>query len=1287
MKYNFSQKELKLLTIMIAVTGIMLTGLETWYFSQKNMNYVQTSVKEAAAVTTNAINERFKLYQYGLRSTKGVILATGENGISRQQFVQYSQVRDIDTEFPGARGFGFIRRVPINDEAAFLKRARADDAPSFSIRQLTPSAEERYIIQYVEPSGRNLQAIGLDIGSETNRRKAADDAMKTGMVQLSGPITLVQATGNPKQSFLILTPVYRPQMPLDTEQQRVSAAFGWSYAPLLMEEVLADLNIYDGTFELKLIDVTEPNNPVSFFRNLPEHHVEKTDFTTSNKIELFGRVWSIHFTATPEFIHKLNLFPPEIVLGVGSAASLGLALLFAAVMSSQRQRRRASAHRATLASIVENSFDAVIGRDLNGVITSWNPGATELFGYSETEALDQSFDKLLVPPSLQSEEIEFRKRLSRGTPIKNFETQRLRKDGSLIDVSVAASPIKSDTGHIIGSSKTMRDFTAQNEARKRISEINAHLETLIVQRTSELTDVNSLLMNILRSASDVAIIATNEQGLITVFNTGAEHLFGYSEAEAVNEIDISRLFTASELREYATKLSDQFGEEIPLSQALFYEPLKGTTTSNDWTQVRKDATEFNASTVISNIQNDDGTHSGFLCVSIDVTQQYNFRRQLEAVRNQLEMAADVAEMGVWSWEISTDTLHWNDHMFKIYGYPASMKDKDITFEHWRSRVDPNELERAQNRLFSLIEGTGDFDTSFHIVTPAGERRVVQTGADVERDENGKAIRVTGFNRDITDQTQREELLQQAKDSADKANVAKSNFLANMSHEIRTPMNAILGMLQLTQQTELTTTQSDFLSKAQSSAKALLRILNDILDYSKIEAGKLELDMHEFELPQLLDELGNILYGNGHSDNIDLIFDISPDIPTLVISDSLKLQQVLTNLAGNALKFTPKGYVCISVHRMETDQPTSTRLRFAIEDTGIGISDEQLSRLFTGFTQAEASTTRQFGGTGLGLAISENIVTALGGTIEVQSQLGKGSIFSFELDFDLPPESEQTSTQSKHTHSNEPVYLLSMNDPSAAVYKKSLENMNCDVVVTASPTELTTALQGHDRQQQPLITVMIDEHGLSDNDTGRLAEMLMLMKAEDTQIVSLSRRESKLQQVNPALKLRSLHKPFTAQKLKAVLDRETSTKNRTDESLLRSKSARLEGLKILVVEDNLLNREVAKGLLQSEGAIVDLAINGVEGVEKALAPNKDYDFVIMDVQMPVMDGMDSTREIRKFKTRSELPIIAMTANASQADRVECLAAGMNDHLGKPIDINEFVTLLINTGKTNKTRLSS
>lgn len=1247
----------------------MVSAAASWQMSNNNREIIDNAVNRSASVAVSSISDRFGFYQYGLQGAKGIVLTAGENDLTRKQFVQYSHVRDIDTEFPGARGFGFIRRVPVADEEAFIERARADDFPDFSIRQLNPHDDERYVIQYIEPAERNMQAIGLDIGSETNRRRAADDAMKTGLVQLTGPITLVQATGNPKQSFLILTPLYRPDQPVETEEQRINAAFGWSYAPLLMEEVLADIDIYDQTFALTMTDITTPENPVTFFHNFPANSLDVTEFATRIEMSLFGRVWIADFAVTPAFINGLNLLPHRLVLVAGSLASIGLALLFAAIASSQRNKNIAMKDRAALASIVENSFDSIIGCDLDGRITSWNPTASAMFGYSRCEVIGLPFDTLLVPPAQHGEEKDLKHRLAKGVPVENFETQRLRKDGTLIDLSVTASPIKSESGDIIGSSQTMRDFTAQQEARRRINEINAELENLISKRTEELTNVNSLLINILRAATDVAIIATDEAGKITVFNSGAEHLFGFTAKDAIGKIHISALFAKGELDEYAAELSATEGQPVSAQQALFHLPMKGETTTRDWTQTHQSGSEFIASTVISELKGEQGDHRGLVCVSIDVTQKYNIRRQLEATRNQIQTAADVAEMGVWSWKVNGNTLRWNANMFRIYGYPPSEQTEEVDYAKWQTRVAPEDIDRLQQRIDAMLAGTGDFNTTFAILTPDGERRIIQAGADVERDEDGNALRVTGFNRDITDQVQREQLLQQAKESADRANVAKSNFLANMSHEIRTPMNAILGMLQLTLKTELNATQNDYLNKAQISAKALLRILNDILDYSKIEAGKLELDIHSFDLLELLEELGHILYGNHVRDDIDLIFDVAPDLPSNIQSDSLKLQQVLTNLASNALKFTHAGHVCISVKPVASGTGKS-RIRFAIEDTGIGISDEQLSRLFTGFTQAEASTSRQFGGTGLGLTISDSYVSALGGKIDVQSTVGEGSTFSFELDFEVADQNATTLQPAKMPSAKEPFLFLVANDYAADVYQRQFKAQQLDVTVTRTADDLIAQLKPAEGTPTRPIKLAIDEHGLSDADMKSLTKALAPLAEKKLHVLCLTRRESKL---GANMKVHELQKPFLAKHLVSALQN-MSYENQQPCAAVGVDTGRLSGLRILVVEDNSLNQQVAKGLLQNEGAEVDLAANGVEGVAKALKSDHPYDYVMMDVQMPGMDGLEATREIRKVKSASELPIIAMTANASQADREECLAAGMNDHLGKPINLDEFVALM-------------
>ena len=294
-----------------------------------------------------------------------------------------------------------------------------------------------------------------------------------------------------------------------------------------------------------------------------------------------------------------------------------------------------------------------------------------------------------------------------------------------------------------------------------------------------------------------------------------------------------------------------------------------------------------------------------------------------------------------------------------------------------------------------MEGRGNYDVIFRVVLPDGGIRFIQAGAQVERDADGNPLQVTGINIDITSDQQLQARLREAKEQADAASAAKSSFLANMSHEIRTPMNAVLGMLQLARQTDLNERQRDYLDKASSAATSLLGLLNDILDYSKIEAGKLVLEMLPFELEPLMQDLAVVLSGNQGDKDVEVIFDIDPELPSAVVGDRLRLQQILINLAGNALKFTARGHVLVSLRRLAHDAHL-VRLRVLVADTGIGISAEQQQRIFEGFTQAEASTSRRFGGTGLGLFICKRLVDLMGGELRVESAPGSGSRFWFDL---------------------------------------------------------------------------------------------------------------------------------------------------------------------------------------------------------------------------------------------------------------------------------------------------
>jgi PAS domain S-box-containing protein len=551
-----------------------------------------------------------------------------------------------------------------------------------------------------------------------------------------------------------------------------------------------------------------------------------------------------------------------------------------------------------------------------------------------------------------------------------------------------------------------------------------------------LRHVSMLLGNVLRAASEMSVIATDADGLITVFNTGAERMLGYSAEEMVGRSSPMILHDNAELATRAEELQRQDGRLVTGFRAMVQTSERDGAETREWTYVCKDGSRFPVMLSVTAIRDDGGKVLGFLGIGVDISAR-------------------------------------------------------------------------------------------------------------KRDDA---------------------MLRESMQRAEQASIAKSQFVANMSHEIRTPMNAMLGMLELMLRTELSARQRDYIDKARIAGVTLLALLNDVLDFSKIEAGKLELDNHEFEVDALLRDLAVVLSGNHVNNQVEVTFDVAPDIPKRLVGDRQRIAQVLVNLAGNALKFTQSGQVVVQMGVLAITAE-NVRLRICVIDTGIGIPASQLDVIFDGFTQAEASTARRFGGTGLGLAISARMVDLMGGKLQVSSEVGHGSRFWFDV----------TLNNVEEVAPLRPVETVNVSDIDAPDVRHALI-VHDDAVLTTAP-------------------------------------------------------------IPPPLR-----------------------------------HQRLEGLRLLVVEDNALNRQVAFELLGAEGAQVDLAEGGRQGISMATDPVRAYDAVLMDVQMPDVDGLEATRCIRALPDFVRLPIMAMTANASLADKDACLAAGMNSHIGKPFDIDQVVGIV-------------
>ncbi|MGM9483813.1 response regulator [Roseateles sp. NT4] len=507
---------------------------------------------------------------------------------------------------------------------------------------------------------------------------------------------------------------------------------------------------------------------------------------------------------------------------------------------------------------------------------------------------------------------------------------------------------------------------------------------------------------------------------------------------------------------------------------------------------------------------------------------------------------------------------------------------------------------------------------------------------------------------------------QARLAAERASQAKTRFLANMSHEIRTPMNAVLGMLRLLQKTPLDARQRDYAVKSEGAARGLLGLLNDILDFSKIEAGHLGLDPHPTRLDELLRDLSVILAANVDKRELELIFDLDPALPPIILADALRLQQVLINLAGNAIKFTSTGEVVLGISRV-SQSASGVVLAFSVRDTGIGIAPEQQQRIFSGFAQAEASTARRFGGTGLGLAISRRLVRLMGGDIHLDSAPGRGSCFSFTLSFPLPAE-EPAPTPRQHLQA-----LVIDDHPEARrVIGALAESLGWAPRLAASGAEALQLIETGTPEVVLLDWVMpgMDGWQTAVRLRQRLGPEPLILMVTSHDRERLSQRSAPEQ----ALLDGFLVKPVTAALLSQAVNAAIQARC-SDGATPEPAPQRLAGLHLLVVEDNPGNQQVTRELLELEGAEISLAGDGQQALTLLAQTRgrRGFDAVLMDVQMPVMDGTTATRLIRR-RLGLTLPVIAMTAGALDTERQACLEAGMDEHIGKPFDPDVVVAVL-------------
>ncbi len=645
----------------------------------------------------------------------------------------------------------------------------------------------------------------------------------------------------------------------------------------------------------------------------------------------------------------------------------------------------------------------------------------------------------------------------------------------------------------------------------------------------------------------------------------------------------------------------------------------------------------------------------FYAAATDVTPLEATSQRLRRSEEQLRQAGALARVGAWEFELATERITCSDEVLRIYELPRGTSP---SLEEFMGFYSPEDAAKFTSHIRECgINGT-PYDLELEILTRSGKRLWARHQGQADR-VNGHTLRVFGALQDITDQ-------RRARETAIAASRVKSQFLANTSHEIRTPLNGILGMTELALETQLTPEQREFLDAVRVSGQNLLSIVNDILDISKIESGHLQLERVPFSLHTAIFEAVRNQASRSHSRGLELLVDLDPALPDQFLGDPVRVGQVVTNLVGNAVKFTERGEVIVEASL------EARGVRLAVRDTGIGIPPDRIESIFEAFTQADGSTNRRFGGTGLGLTITLELVKAMGGRIDVESVVGKGSTFVAWLPLATAPAEPRLAPAATGLK----VMVVSDHPAVRAVTERQLHALGYEVETTTASSAIHRLLDGNGA-----VHAMVIDQELEHSSGIELSQALEHHEGLNRLPRVLSSRTTSRpshEEITAAGVRRVLTRPVSCAELKGALNQARLAGASPTRQASSSAASQLRpaprALKVLLAEDNAINARLAQRLVERLGHRVTHVTDGAQAVD-AVAREK-WDAVLMDMQMPVLDGLDATRRIRQAErtTGGHVPIIALTANAMKGDDQACLDAGMDAYLTKPIDLDRLAETL-------------
>lgn len=916
---------------------------------------------------------------------------------------------------------------------------------------------------------------------------------------------------------------------------------------------------------------------------------------------------------------------------------IGIFGIYRDITNQKRSEEALKESEARYRAFVESAHDIIYSADLGGRFVYANPNALQATGYTESEIIGTKYLDLIPEYYRLKAELFYKNQVISDLASTYFEFPAVRKDGQEIWLGQIVQIIKQN-GRTVGIQAIARDITERKRIQDELKENEQKLQTVI-------DTVNE------------GITLSDEVGHFEIFNATMEKLTGYTFAEA-NAGDFSKLL-----------YPDPAARQVALDGLK--ELLEKGEIHDAETAITTKSGEERTFLVTTRLVHANGSRK-FLSAYRDITDRKRAEDQLQLSELRFREMFDDAPIGYHELDLDGRITRVNRTELTVLGYTA----EEMVDRHVWDFVEEKEVSRKAvlDKLSGKIPPGKNLERTYH--RKDGSRIPVLIEDRLLRNKEGAIAGIRTTAQDITQRKRMEDELHLAKEAAEAAAKAKSEFLAVMSHEIRTPMNGVIGMADLLAQTELTPEQTDFVETIRVSGETLLTVINDILDFSKIESGKIELEEVQFEPRSCIEEVYDLLAPKASQKNLDLLYWIDPEVPSGILGDKYRLRQILFNLVGNAIKFTERGEVFISV-ALKGRVGKNFELEFSVKDTGIGIPKDKVDRLFRAFTQIDSSTTRRYGGTGLGLAISMRLVELMRGKIWAESVEGRGSTFHFTIHSTVPAATtavpEVYMRGKELSISGKRILLVDDNSTNLRILKELCQHWDLIPRASSSPAEVLEWI----RQGDPFDLAILDMQ-MPGMDGIQLAQEIRRYRlAKSLPLILLSSIGSVIKEVKQKdLFFAEVAKPIKQSQLYNVMNEALvgAKAGPHKQEIARERVAKSESqLRILVAEDNEINQKLLTRILLELGHTAQVVRNGLEALHTL--ERNSFDLIFMDVHMPEMDGLEATRKILGLYQQGDRPkIMALTADAMSEDRQKCLDAGMDDYLSKPVRLEDVQSAL-------------